>query len=115
MSTYILKRLFQGIIVLLAVSLICFVIFRFMGDPVLSLAGRYATLEEREAVRKSFGLDKPMYLQYAKFLSNAVRGNFGKSYVSRTDALQLILSAEQMLCSLSWRDFQLPLKWRYVP
>lgn len=105
MSTYILKRLFQGIIVLLAVSLICFVIFRFMGDPVLSLAGRYATLEEREVVRKSFGLDKPMYLQYANFLSNAVQGNFGKSYVSRTDALRLILERfpatfEMALCSI---------------
>lgn len=91
MTTYIFRRLLQGIIVLLAVSLICFVIFRFMGDPVLSLAGRYATLEERESVRKSFGLDKPMYYQYAKFISNAVQGNFGKSYVSRTDALHLIL------------------------
>ena len=91
MLTFIIRRLFQGVTVLLAVSLICFILFRFAGDPVLTLAGRYATLEEREEVRKSFGLDKPFYVQYVRFIGNAVQGNFGKSYVSRVPALGLIL------------------------
>ena len=91
MHTYIARRLLQGVVVLLAVSLICFIIFRYMGDPVLTLAGRYATLQEREMVRRTFGLDRPFYVQYARFLTNAAKGNFGKSYVSRVPVLGLIL------------------------
>lgn len=91
MATYIARRLLQGLIVLLAVSLLCFVIFRYMGDPVLTLAGRYATHAEKAEVRRAFGLDQPLYVQYFHFLGNAVQGNFGKSYVSRIPALDLIL------------------------
>ncbi|MEJ2473996.1 MAG: ABC transporter permease [Desulfobacterales bacterium] len=93
MLTYIARRLIQGFVVLLAVSLICFVIFRYMGDPVVTMAGRYATFKEREEVRKLFGLDKPMVVQYGRFIWNATHGNFGKSYVSRVPALELAASA----------------------
>jgi ABC-type dipeptide/oligopeptide/nickel transport system permease component len=91
MLTYITRRLIQGLVVLLAVSFICFIIFRFSGDPVVTLAGRYATAEEREMVRKAFGLDKPFYVQYMNFIANAAHGNFGKSYVSRIPAFGLIM------------------------
>ncbi len=77
--------------VLLAVSFICFLIFRFTGDPVLMLAGKYATQQEREQVRIAYGLDRPFYVQYANFLGNALKGNFGKSYISQVDALDTIL------------------------
>jgi ABC-type dipeptide/oligopeptide/nickel transport system permease component len=91
MARYIAKRLLQGIIVLLAVSFICFLLFRYTGDPVLMLAGKYATQTERDQVRIIYGLDKPFYIQYASFLGNAVKGKFGKSYVSQVDALDTIL------------------------
>lgn len=78
-------------VVLLAVSFICFLIFRFTGDPVLMLAGKYATQQEREQVRIAYGLDRPFYVQYAHFLGNALKGNFGKSYISQVDALDTIL------------------------
>lgn len=91
MLTYITRRIIQGAVVLLAVSFICFIIFRFSGDPVVTLAGRYATAEEREMVRKAFGLDKPFYVQYMNFIANAAQGNFGKSYVSRVPAFGLIM------------------------
>jgi ABC-type dipeptide/oligopeptide/nickel transport system permease component len=91
MVTYIARRLIQGFIVLLAVSMICFFIFRYTGDPVITMAGRYATFQEREEVRRIFGLDQPMYVQYGRFLWNAAHGNFGKSYVSRVPALGLIM------------------------
>ncbi len=77
--------------VLLAVSFICFLIFRFTGDPVLMLAGKYATQQEREQVRVAYGLDRPFHLQYVRFLGNALQGNFGKSYISQVDALDTIL------------------------
>lgn len=91
MATYIARRLIQGFSVLLAVSMICFFIFRYTGDPVITMAGRYATFQEREEVRRTFGLDQPMYVQYGRFLWNAAHGNFGKSYVSRVPALGLIM------------------------
>ncbi len=91
MFTYILRRLIQGAFVLLGVTLICFIIFRYMGDPVQTLAGQYATTAEREMIRETFGLDKPAYVQYGRFLANAARGNFGLSYVSRVPVLGLIL------------------------
>ena len=77
--------------VLLAVSFICFLLFKFTGDPVLMLAGKYATQQEREQVRIVYGLDRPFYVQYAKFLGNALEGDFGKSYISQVDALDTIL------------------------
>ena len=75
MATFIARRLIQGVIVLLVASLICFFIFRYMGDPVITMAGRYATFQEREEVRHVLGLDKPMYVQYARFLWNAAHGH----------------------------------------
>ncbi len=61
------------------------------GDPVITMAGRYATFQEREEVRRALGLDKPMYVQYGRFLWNAAHGHFGVSYVTRVPALGLIL------------------------
>ncbi|MCK5713781.1 MAG: ABC transporter permease, partial [Hyphomicrobiaceae bacterium] len=91
MVTYIARRLIQGVVVLLVASLLCFILFRYMGDPVITLAGRYATFQEIEEVRRSLGLDKPVYVQYFRFLANAAERNFGISYVTRVPALPLIL------------------------
>lgn len=91
MLTFIARRLIQGGFVLLVVTFICFAIFRYAGDPVLTLAGRYATVQEREMVRKAFGLDRPFYMQYVSFIANAAHGNFGKSYINRVPVLGLIL------------------------
>ena len=90
MLTYIIRRIAQSLIVLLAVSLISFVIFQFMGDPVLTLAGRYATQEQQEMVRHSLGLDRPLYVQYFTFLKNALHGDFGLSYVAQVPVMKLI-------------------------
>ena len=91
MATYITRRLIQGMVVLLAVSLICFFIFRYTGDPVVNLAGVYATSKDREQIRIAYGLDKPFYVQYVRFIAGAARGDFGNSYVTRVPALGLIL------------------------
>jgi ABC-type dipeptide/oligopeptide/nickel transport system permease component len=91
MATYLFKRLLQGIVVLLAVSFVCFIMFRYTGDPVMMLAGKYATQQEREMVRVSYGLDRPIYMQYVSFIGGALKGNFGKSYISSVDALDMIL------------------------
>ncbi|MFN2364041.1 MAG: ABC transporter permease [Halarsenatibacteraceae bacterium] len=91
MRTYIARRLLQGLVVLFIVSFIAFFIFQYLGDPVLTLAGRYATEAQREEVRAMLNLDQPFYLQYFSFISNAVQGNFGMSYVSRVPVAKLII------------------------
>jgi ABC-type dipeptide/oligopeptide/nickel transport system permease component len=91
MVTYIARRLIQGFIVVLVVSVFCFVIFQYMGDPVLNMVGQYASFQEIKEMRHILGLDQPVYIQYGRFLWNAVHGNFGKSYVTRVPALGLIL------------------------
>jgi len=91
MAKCIITRLTQGIIVLLVVSFVCFTIFQYFGDPVLALAGRYATQAQQEEVRSKMGLDKPFYIQYSIFLKNTLHGDFGLSYLAQIPVLGLIL------------------------
>ena len=79
MLAFILRRLAQAVLVMLAVGLIAFSLFRFVGDPVLFMLGQDTTPEDRARVTQMLGLDQPFYVQYAKFLGNAVRGEFGMS------------------------------------
>jgi len=64
---------------MLAVGLIAFSLFRYVGDPVLFMLGQDATPEDRVRITHLLGLDQPFYVQYAKFLGNALRGEFGLS------------------------------------
>src|SRR5687767_5905256 len=79
MLAFILRRLAQAVLVMLAVGLIAFSLFRYVGDPVLFMLGQDTTPEDRARVTQMLGLDQPFYVQYAKFLGNAVRGEFGLS------------------------------------
>jgi len=79
MLAFILRRLAQAVIVMLAVGLIAFSLFRFVGDPVLFMLGQDATDEQRAQVTRDLGLDRPFYVQYAAFVGHAVRGEFGLS------------------------------------
>ena len=79
MLAFILRRLLQGIIVMLVVGFIAFSLFNFVGDPVSLMLPPEATQADREQMRQSLGLDKPFYAQFATFLGNAVQGNFGIS------------------------------------
>ena len=79
MLAFIVRRLAQAVLVMLAVGLIAFSLFRFVGDPVLFMLGQEATPEDRVRMTKLLGLDQPFYVQYASFLGRAVQGNFGLS------------------------------------
>jgi peptide/nickel transport system permease protein len=79
MLAFILRRLAQAVLVMLAVGLIAFSLFRFTGDPVLFMLGQDATPEDRARITKQLGLDQPFYVQYASFVNRAVRGDFGLS------------------------------------
>src|SRR5215510_16074175 len=79
MLAFVLRRLGQAILVMLAVGLIAFALFRFVGDPVVFMLGQDATDQDRARVTKMLGLDRPFYVQYATFVARALHGDFGLS------------------------------------
>ncbi|MFA4964598.1 MAG: ABC transporter permease [Thermoleophilia bacterium] len=91
MLAYIIRRLFQLVIVLVGVSVITFLImFAIPGDPARQLAGKNPTPERMAEISKQLGLDRPIYVQYYKFLGRLVRGNLGESYALQQPVTQLI-------------------------
>jgi ABC-type dipeptide/oligopeptide/nickel transport system permease component len=91
MRSYISRQLIQLVVVVLGISLLAFAILHVLGDPVLLLLPQNAGKEEFERYRHLLGLDKPLYVQYWKFLSKAVLGDFGKSWYADTPAFRLVI------------------------
>lgn len=79
MLVFILRRLFQALLVMLTVSLLAFVLFRYIGDPVTIMLGQDATDADRAALRSSLGLDQTALVQFWHFVQNAIHGEFGLS------------------------------------
>lgn len=80
MLRFILKRISQSFLVLFITGIIAFSMFTFVGDPVDNMLGQERTMEDVERLRAQLGLDKPIPVQYIKFLGEALNGNFGVSY-----------------------------------
>ncbi len=89
--TYIIRRAWQSLTILLGVSVVVFFLMHLSGDPIRLLAPVDTTAEELEALRKLHGLDRPVPVQYWNFLSGVLRGDFGKSLRSGENALHLAL------------------------
>src|SRR6266571_5464262 len=94
MFAFILRRVGQAVLVMLAVGLIAFALFRFVGDPVIFMLGQDATPEDRSRVTRQLGLDRPFYLQYAGFVERALHGEFGLSLRQVQPVSTLIRSEE---------------------
>lgn len=80
MLAYMTRALAQAIAVLMAVALIAFSMFRYVGDPVANMVGPETTKEEIRDLRERLGLNDPLPVQFARFLTNAAQGEFGISY-----------------------------------
>ena len=91
MLAFIIRRVVQSAIVMLVVALVAFALFRYVGDPVSSMVGQETSLEDREALRTTLGLNDPFVLQFGRFIGNAVQGNFGISYRLQQPVTELIL------------------------
>jgi ABC-type dipeptide/oligopeptide/nickel transport system permease component len=89
---YILKRLGLAVAVALAVSMIAFLLLRLSGDPAIAIAGEGARQVDIELVRKTFGFDRPLPVQYADWLGKTLRGDFGESIYFKTPAAPLIFA-----------------------
>ncbi|MFQ3622129.1 MAG: ABC transporter permease [Acetobacteraceae bacterium] len=102
MFAFIVSRLLQAIPVMLAVSLISFAMFAYVGDPVTIMLGQDYTEAQREALVRELGLDQPFFVQFVEFLHNAVRGDFGLSYRLARPVSDLILERMPATLELSF-------------
>lgn len=79
MFAFILRRLIQAMVVMVVVAFIAFLLFQYVGDPVVFLLGQDATPEQIRELRSALGLDQPFFVQFWHFLLNAAQGEFGLS------------------------------------
>jgi peptide/nickel transport system permease protein len=92
MKKFIIKRLGLALISLFLLSVTIFLLMRVTGDPAVLLAEPGASAADLDAIRQQFGLDRPLWIQYASFIAHLVRGDFGQSFYYRTDVFELYLS-----------------------
>jgi len=92
MLAFVFRRLIQSLFVMLAVSLLAFTLFRFVGDPVAQMVGQETTIEDQERIRDSLGLNEPITTQFVRFVVDLGTGNFGYSYRTRQPISEMILS-----------------------
>ena len=91
MKRYALRQVVQLAVVIVGISMLAFAILHVIGDPVTLLLPQNAGKEEYARYNKLLGLDRPIYVQYWKFASRAVQGDFGKSWYADTPAFKLVL------------------------
>ncbi|MGV6890308.1 ABC transporter permease [Rhodophyticola sp. SM2404] len=90
MLAFILRRVIQSVVVLFVMSLIVFSMINLVGDPVDMLVNPESLPDEIERVRRDFGLDQPVYVQYWRFLAGAFSGDLGNSFIFGRPALALM-------------------------
>jgi len=92
MLSFIFRRLLQSVFVMLAVSLIAFSLFRFVGDPVAQMVGQETSIEDQENLRERLGLNDSLTTQYFRFVGNLTKGEFGFSYRTRQPVSEMLLN-----------------------
>jgi peptide/nickel transport system permease protein len=104
-GSFVINRLAQTIAVVLVAALISFLMFRYVGDPVNNMVGQAASMTDREAMRRTLGLDDPVILQFVRFLGDAATGDLGVSYrfgvpVGRLLLERLPATLELSICAM---------------
>jgi peptide/nickel transport system permease protein len=90
MLAFAIRRLFEAFFVMLAVALLAFLLFRFVGDPVNQMVGQDTTLEDRERLRQDLGLNDSIPVQFGRFVWKAMNADFGISYQVKQPVTRLI-------------------------
>ncbi|HEX3884979.1 MAG TPA: ABC transporter permease [Stellaceae bacterium] len=102
MTAFVIRRVFQSVLVLLAVALIAFALFNYVGDPINNMVGQDTTPAERVQLRHELGLDQSFIVQFARFVGHAAQGNFGLSYQQARPVGQIILEKAPATLELSF-------------
>ena len=93
MGAYLLKRLGQALLILLGITLVTFLLLYLIpADPARQIAGRSATAETVENIRRQLGLHLPVYEQYLRYLWRLLQGDLGRSYIQKTEVAELLVS-----------------------
>lgn len=90
MLAFIVRRVLNAVGVMLAVALLAFVIFRFVGDPVDMMLNEQASQTQRDELRERLGLNASVGMQFVHFVTNAAQGEFGISYRNQQDVFALV-------------------------
>lgn len=91
MFAFLVRRLFQALVVMFVISIISFSIQDNLGDPLREMVGQSVSEEQRQALRDEMGLNDPFLVQYGRFLGKAIQGDLGTSYFFKEPALDVIL------------------------
>ena len=91
MGRYLLKRLWHTVYVVIGISMISFFFIHLSGDPVMLMLPADASVAQMEQLRQQLGLNDPLPVQYWRFATRAIRGDFGESLYYHIPALRLIL------------------------
>ena len=98
MLAFAIRRAFEAVFVMVTVALIAFVVFRFVGDPINQIVGQDTSIEDRLKLREELGLNDPIPVQFGRFLTNALRFDFGVSYQMKQPVTAII--AERLPATL---------------
>ncbi|MBN9075799.1 MAG: ABC transporter permease [Rhizobiales bacterium 65-79] len=90
MLVFLVKRIFNAAVVMLAVAAMAFLIFRFVGDPVEMMVNEQTTQAQRDQLREHLGLNDSVFVQFERFVVNAAHGDFGISYRNQRPVSELI-------------------------
>ncbi len=91
MQRYFLSKVGESIVLLLGVMVLVFFLVRITGDPANLMASREASPETIEEIRREWGFDQPLMVQFWDFLTGAAVLDFGKSYHFKTEAMPMVL------------------------
>jgi ABC-type dipeptide/oligopeptide/nickel transport system permease component len=91
MAAYLARRVLESVLILLGITLVTFfLLYVLPADPVRQIAGRSATTETVESIRRQLGLDQPFWVQYGRYLWNLLHLDLGRSYLQRAEVSELI-------------------------
>jgi peptide/nickel transport system permease protein len=102
MLAFVTRRVVQSMLVMLAVALIAFALFNYIGDPINNMVGQDTTVADRERLRQELGLNDSFVIQFARFVGRAAQGNFGLSYQQARPVGQIILEKMPATLELSF-------------
>src|SRR2546425_1176100 len=101
MCSFLLRRFFQALIALWAVSLLVFVIMFRLSDPVATLLTQNASQQQRAQLRAALGLDQTLAVQYLRYMGRLLHGDLGRSYYNGRPVIQLLLDRAPATLELS--------------
>ena len=103
MSTrYLLQKIFRALITICIIVTFVFIALRMSGDAALQIYGPDASAEAIEALRETWGLNKPIWKQYLIYVGNIFHGDLGQSYMDGRDAVEVVMERVPKTLSLMW-------------